>query len=62
MGSFLNHKPISVSLGRWICSRWISIEVNRVQNRLVNLIVDDGGVFYRNASGALSLAYVALED
>ena len=28
-------------------------------NCLVNLIVDDGGVFYRNASGALSLAYVA---
>ena len=28
-------------------------------SKLVSQIVDDGGVFYRNASGALSLAYVA---
>ena len=28
-------------------------------NKLVTQIVDDGGVFFRNASGAMSLAYVA---
>ena len=27
--------------------------------RLIDLILDEGGVFYRNASGALMLAYVA---
>ena len=43
--------------------RWGNGFLNRSRNgfisKLVSQIVDEGGVFYRNASGAISLAYVA---
>ncbi|MEK9815083.1 MAG: inositol monophosphatase [Paracoccaceae bacterium] len=64
VGSFLNHKPMSVSQSQSLSDGSVAVGFsNRSKagfiNCLVNLIVDDGGVFYRNASGALSLAYVA---
>lgn len=64
IGSFLNGQRISVSQSEGLSNGSVAVGFsNRSKkgfiNRLVNLIVDEGGVFYRNASGALSLAYVA---
>jgi myo-inositol-1(or 4)-monophosphatase len=63
-GAFLNGKPIrtsaSASLGDGSVGTGFS---NRREIRnivpFIDMLVSEGGVFYRNASGALMLAYVA---
>lgn len=63
-GARLNGKPIRVAQTGGLRTGTVGIGFsNRVEAagicRLVEMIVAEGGVFYRNASGALSLAYVA---
>jgi len=63
-GSFRNGSPMSVVAGADIKAGSVAVGFsNRSKSgfieTLVAAIVGDGGVFYRNASGALSLAYVA---
>ena len=63
-GAFCNGKPLSVSDAQSLHDGSVAVGFsNRSKagfiNKLVDQIVDNGGVFYRNASGALSLAYVA---
>ena len=63
-GAFCNERKLSVLNGRDIRNGSVGIGFSgRTSNdgikKLVNDIMDLGGVFYRNASGALSLAYVA---
>ena len=63
-GAFCNGNPLSVSSAKNLHDGSVAVGFsNRSKagfiNKLVDQIVDNGGVFYRNASGALSLAYVA---
>lgn len=63
-GAFCNDRRIGVLRGRDIRTGSIGVGFSgRTRadgiKRLVRDIVEAGGVFYRNASGALSLAYVA---
>jgi len=63
-GATLNGAPIRVAQGHGIRDGSIGVGFsNRVGIEgilaLVNIIMSQGGVFFRNASGALSLAYVA---
>jgi myo-inositol-1(or 4)-monophosphatase len=63
-GSTLNGVPLKLEDARKISEGTIGIGYsNRVDDqgivRLVTSLVDEGSMFYRNASGALSLAYVA---
>ena len=63
-GATLNGKPLVLNDPRKISEGTVGIGYsNRVSNdgivRLITLLVDEGSMFYRNASGALSLAYVA---
>lgn len=63
-GAFCNGNPLSVSGAKNLHDGSVAVGFsNRSKagfiNKLVDQIVDNGGVFYRNASGALSLAYVA---
>ena len=63
-GATLNGEPLRVPEGRAMNDGTIGVGFsNRVESggvmRLMQEIFDEGGVFLRNASGALSLAYVA---
>ncbi|MDF1607053.1 inositol monophosphatase [Hoeflea sp. YIM 152468] len=63
-GAFCNGKPISVSqapsIGEGSVGTGFSGRVHGTNIvKVIERIVDGGGVFFRNASGALMLAYVA---
>jgi myo-inositol-1(or 4)-monophosphatase len=63
-GATLNDVPISVVRGGRLSEGTVGVGFsNRVEGagvvRLIQGLVDEGGVFLRNASGALSIAYVA---
>lgn len=63
-GATLNGKRMEIDDQRKLSEGTMGIGYsNRVDNRgivrLVSALVDEGSMFYRNASGALSLAYVA---
>jgi myo-inositol-1(or 4)-monophosphatase len=63
-GAWLNGKAIHCSKDRKITQGAIAIGLSDRKDkvgiqRVIGTIIDEGGVFYRNASGALSLAYVA---
>jgi len=63
-GAFCNDRPLGVLRGRDIGRGSVGVGFSGRTSadgikRLVPAIVDAGGIFYRNASGALSLAYVA---
>lgn len=63
-GAFCNGKRLAVSNAQSLHDGSVAVGFsNRSKagfiNKLVTQIVDDGGVFFRNASGAMSLAYVA---
>jgi len=63
-GAFLNGKPISTTAATDLTAGSIGTGFSNRRDphnvaRLIDLILDEGGVFYRNASGALMLAYVA---
>ncbi len=63
-GAFLNGKPIKASSGSSLADGSLGIGFsNRRETEnvpgLIKDLFDQGGVFYRNASGALMLAYVA---
>ncbi|MEV8468408.1 inositol monophosphatase family protein [Fluviibacterium sp. DFM31] len=63
-GATLNGRPISVARDSMIGDGTIGVgHSNRIATQkaaqLVAAILDAGGMFHRNASGALSLAYVA---
>jgi len=63
-GAYLNDKPMRVSDTRGLDDGSTGVGMNgRTETRLITqfieLLVARGGIFYRNASGALMLAYVA---
>ncbi|MEE4189838.1 MAG: inositol monophosphatase family protein [Roseobacter sp.] len=63
-GAFRNGAPLTLEDSRKISDGTVGIGYsNRVDDqgivRLVSALVAEGSMFYRNASGALSLAYVA---
>jgi len=63
-GAFLNGRPMRVSASEGLHDGSLGVGFNgRVEQdltaRLIDLLVHEGGVFFRNASGALMLAYVA---
>ena len=63
-GAFLNDKPMQVSPSTTLSIGSIGIGMNgRTSTDLtvsyIKKLVDRGGIFYRNASGALMLSYVA---
>ncbi len=63
-GAFCNDRRIGVIKGRDIRTGSVGVGFSgRTRaggiKRLVDEVIEAGGVFYRNASGALSLAYVA---
>ena len=63
-GAFLNGKPIRASAATGLTEGSVGTGFSNRREprnvaRLIDLILDEGGVFYRNASGALMLAYVA---
>ncbi len=63
-GAFLNGKPIKASTATDLTEGSVGTGFSNRRDphnvaRLIDLILDEGGVFYRNASGALMLAYVA---
>lgn len=63
-GAFLNGKPIAASKSQSLGNGSLGVgfsnrrETGQVA-KLIAMLLDDGGVFYRNASGALMLAYTA---
>ena len=64
-GAFLNGKSIRTSTATDFTTGSIGTGFSNRRDphnvaRLIDLILDEGGVFYRNASGALMLAYVAV--
>jgi len=63
-GAFCNGQKISVSGATSLHDGSVAVGFsNRSKDGFINLLIEqivaDGGVFFRNASGALSLAYVA---
>jgi myo-inositol-1(or 4)-monophosphatase len=63
-GAFLNGKPIRTSAASDLTAGSVGTGFSNRREprhvaRLIDLILAEGGVFYRNASGALMLAYVA---
>lgn len=63
-GAFLNGKPIRTSATTSLTVGSVGVGFNNRTSALnavtlIGLIIGEGGVFYRNASGALMLAYVA---
>lgn len=63
-GAFLNDEPMQVSVTNGLHDGNTGVGMNgrtatKDAVRIVELLVDRGGIFYRNASGALMLAYVA---
>ncbi|WP_156831030.1 inositol monophosphatase family protein [Kaistia granuli] len=64
MGAFLNDAPIAVAPARSIEDGLLGFGSNhRIPpadvGRFITVLLDAGGMFYRNGSGALMLAYVA---
>ena len=63
-GAFLNGRPIEVTNATSLTEGSVGVGFNNRTSAsnavtVVKQIIDDGGVFFRNASGALMLAYVA---
>jgi myo-inositol-1(or 4)-monophosphatase len=63
-GAFLDGRPIKVAVANSLGEGSVGVGFNNRTSALnavtvVKQIIDDGGVFFRNASGALMLAYVA---
>lgn len=63
-GAFLNDRPIRVSGSRSLSDGTVGVGFNGRCNPgsvpvLIAALVAEGGVFFRNASGAIMLAYVA---
>ena len=63
-GAFLNGDPIQVSASSSLGNGTVGVgSSNRTApkdaSRLIDLLLNQGGMFFRNASGALMLAYVA---
>lgn len=63
-GAFVNGRAIRVSSAQSLSEGSVGVGFNnrteaRHSAELVAKIIEDGGVFFRNASGALMLAYVA---
>lgn len=63
-GATLNNAPIRVAAGKALKDGTVAVGYsNRVPAKnvvpLVNSVIQEGAMFHRNASGALSLAYVA---
>ena len=63
-GATLNGAPLCLRDDRVLCEGTVAVGYsNRVDDcgiiRLVTALTDEGAMFFRNASGALSLAYVA---
>lgn len=63
-GAFLNDAPMQVARTRGLDDGSTGVGINgrtngRVVAHFIDLLVERGGLFYRNASGALMLAYVA---
>ncbi len=63
-GAFLNGEPIRVSSSQSLGEGTLGVgSSNRAEQHqvvgLIDALLSQGGVFYRNASGALMLAYVA---
>jgi len=63
-GAFINNNPISVAADAVLTDGSVGVgssgrtTSDGIQN-VIGSLMDEGGIFYRNASGALSLAYVA---
>ena len=63
-GAFVNGRPIEASKANSLTEGSVGVGFNNRTTAsnavtVVKQIIDDGGVFFRNASGALMLAYVA---
>lgn len=63
-GAFCNGRPVSVSKAASMAEGSIGIGFNNRRHALnilpvIQAIVENGGIFFRNASGGLMLAYVA---
>lgn len=63
-GALLNDAPMHVAETRGLDDGSTGVGINgrtdgRIVARFIELLVERGGLFYRNASGALMLAYVA---
>jgi myo-inositol-1(or 4)-monophosphatase len=63
-GAFLNDKPIKVSSAKSLSEGSVGVGINNRTSPehavpLIAALIADGSLFYRNASGALMLAYVA---
>jgi myo-inositol-1(or 4)-monophosphatase len=63
-GAFLNGRPIRANTAASLAEGSVGTGFsNRAEQKnivtLIQLLLDEGGVFFRNASGALMLAYVA---
>ena len=63
-GAFVNDRPIKISTAQSLAEGSVGVGFNnRTEARnivsVVSQIISDRGVFYRNASGAIMLAYVA---
>lgn len=63
-GALLNGQPLHVARGRGLAEGTVAVGYsNRVEAKnivgMVDALVERGAMFHRNASGALSLAYVA---
>jgi len=63
-GAFLNDAPMRVARTRGLDDGSTGVGINgrtngRIVAHFIDLLVERGGLFYRNASGALMLAYVA---
>lgn len=63
-GAFLNGKPIKISPSQSLSQGSLAVGFSNRSERseiveLIGGLIEQGGVFYRNASGALMLAYVA---
>ena len=63
-GAFLNERPIRVSPAKSLSEGSVGVGFNNRAKAdqtvgVINRIILDGGVFFRNASGAIMLAYVA---
>ena len=63
-GATLNARPINVAAWAELTTGTVAIGISSrsppaIAGRLVDGLVQRGGLFYRNASGALGLAYVA---
>lgn len=63
-GAFMNDRPIRVSTSRSLADGSVGVGVNSRTDPahlvpLIDALLAEGGIFFRNASGAIMLAYVA---